>query len=379
MNVVADVNGHWAADFGADGFDVIPGMFGNAGVADEDGDMTWDNWYPPVFEVAITPEPSSTPDTIFACCDEGWTADSSVTVTIFDGPGGSALYGPAVIPTDSAGDFRVSPEVHGLDLVPGMVVVVTDDTTSITKQLVLAEMSFDALDPDAYVASGTAPSGAEVWVEPVVPYEEGEFALTVVADDSGAWFADFGAEGFDVTPFMGGTAIIDDEDGDSTRAGILPPWCPAPEGGKALKTCEIGWTALGGYDITVGTKIKLFLNGSWGWASDPSLTDPSNYEEEFLDVGYTFTMRVDGVALPYELVMEEEPNSCGPRGDTGEEQCADVTWARWQYLVKRLSPGVHTVSFELTLLKDFPDDGWGYSVSAGDVFYAANTVQVVRR
>jgi hypothetical protein len=358
-------------------------MFGNAGVADEDGDMTWDDWHLPVFEVVLTSEASASADSIFACCDEGWTPDSSVTVQIFDEPGGTSLFGPASVPTDLAGDFQVDAQTHGVDLVPGMQVMVTDDTTSIAKDLTLAEMSFDILDPDSDTASGTAPPEADVWVDVIVPGTESGFNVSVVADGSGNWFADFGAEGLDVTADMGGTAIVDDGDGDSTRAGIMPTWpCPSPtiekSGVKKGKTCEISWDALDRYNITVGSKTRLFFNAGWGWASDPSMTDPSNYEEEFVSGGHTFTMLLDGEALAYGTLIEVSPNVCGPRGDTGEEQCADATYARWQYLSKRLGPGVHTISFELVLLKDFPDDGWGYSVLSGDVFSVSNTILVVR-
>jgi hypothetical protein len=136
------------------------------------------------------------------------------------------LFGPYSTPTDAEGSFEIGPATHHLDLVPGMHVVVTGETTGITKELTLSELTMDSLDAETDTASGTAPAGSELAVEAGLPESEEFFCcLWTQADESGNWLVDFGAEGFDITSDMGATAHLSDQDGDTTRAGI-----PAPEG-----------------------------------------------------------------------------------------------------------------------------------------------------
>lgn len=229
--VTADDSGKWTADTMAfdPPFDITPWLRpGPAFISDADGDWTTAHWALPHFEVGITTEASMPADFIFMCCGEGWPADDSVSVQVFDAPGGASLFGPYSVPTDPDGSFYVGAEEHGLDLLPGMYVVVTGETTGIPKELVLHEASFDVLHADTDTASGTAPAGSEVFVEVVTVDGEG-WSLYTHADANGNWFADFDAEGFDITPDMGGGIQVADEDGDTTRAGIAVPVGPQYE------------------------------------------------------------------------------------------------------------------------------------------------------
>ena len=172
----------------------------------------------PSFEVAMTAEPAAAADSIFTCCGNGFTPDAEITVQVFDSPAGTSLYGPATITTDADGNFWLTRDVHGLDLVPGMYVEVIDPNIPITKGLTLADISYRSISPGRDVAQGTAPPGSEVYVT------VDDYALTVqsyeivFANSRGVWTADFSSD-FDVQPRMGGTVHLQDPDGDTTRAG----------------------------------------------------------------------------------------------------------------------------------------------------------------
>jgi hypothetical protein len=177
----------------------------------------------PVFEVSLTDDGGIAGDVIFVCCGEGFTPDATVSVEVYDSPGGASRFAGSAT-TDFEGSFAVGPGTHGLDMAPGMYVVVTDDTTFIAKDMVLADITFEGIDPDTEVATGTAPPGAEVHVGVGDPFH-GEFCcISTTADTSGDWSVDFDDVGFDVDPRMGGTVHLTDGDGDTTRAGI--PWIP---------------------------------------------------------------------------------------------------------------------------------------------------------
>lgn len=218
LQVTADGSGSWTADFGAEGVDITVSDSIHSFVADTDGDATHANVSPPTFR---------------AFADDhnldgfGFTADDSVTVQIFDAPGGSSLFGPQSFPTDEHGNFFVAPDAHGVSLDPGYFLTATDDTRAITKELTLVAVTFDPLDADTDTASGTAPPNAEVFVD-VFGHEGGSGAsLAVTADGDGNWVADFGAEGFDVTGNMGGVAQVNDDDGDGSAASSSVPVPPA--------------------------------------------------------------------------------------------------------------------------------------------------------
>lgn len=173
----------------------------------------------PAFEVAMTAEPAANADTIFTCCDHGFTPNGTVTIEVFDSPGGPSLFGPADISTDQDGYFWVGPDEHGLDLEPGMHVVVGDAELAIMKELTLADIGFRRLSPGNDTAVGTAPAGSSLWVWVGYSALDVGAYLQPTADEAGVWTADFSSV-FDVQARMGGNVHLEDGDGDTTRAGI---------------------------------------------------------------------------------------------------------------------------------------------------------------
>ncbi|MEX2546619.1 MAG: PxKF domain-containing protein [Chloroflexota bacterium] len=297
----------------------------------------------PQFEVAMTPEVSMDADFIFVCCGEGWRTDPSVSVTVFDAPGGTILFGPYSVPTDAEGSFEIGPGAHGLDLVPGMYVVVTGDTTGITKELTLSELTFEDLDAETDTASGTAPAGSEVAIEAGLPDSDGFFCcLWDVADESGNWYVDFGAEGFDVTGQMGGTVHLPDEDGDTTRAGIPAPGGPQyqfsgffrpVDSRPTVNLVKAGQAIPVKFSLGEDFGLDIFApdSPSSGWfaCGDPSL-DPIEWTASASNAGLTY----DAVTGQYTYVWKTSKAWAGTcrrlflEFNDGSVQTADFQFTR---------------------------------------------------
>jgi uncharacterized repeat protein (TIGR01451 family) len=193
-------------DLAAEGFDVREGG-GNASVRDDDGDGTVADRGVPNFSATLSTEELS---------GYNFTNASTVTVEILDSPGGTLLFsGSAPVGSDST--FNLGVGTHGVDLVPGLYVTVTDDTNAIAKDLTLVDVTFDVLDPVNDVASGTAPPGMRLGLQ--FPEGGGE---TAPADANGDWFADVGAQGGDIAPSDNVSICAVDSDGDCTRAEYVP-------------------------------------------------------------------------------------------------------------------------------------------------------------
>jgi hypothetical protein len=218
LDATSDGTGAWTVDFDDIGVDITPSTHVGANVVDEDGDGT------------------ATDRTLFGGGFEGdlsrnavegggFTPDSTVTLEVFDSPGG-ALLSSETQSTDPEGNFFAVFDSPCVDLVPGMHIVVADDATGFTKELTLTDMTWDVLDPDTDTAAGTAPPNEFL--------EVGGFSedtnQQVQADGDGNWFVDFGAVGVDITPDMlkgEQAAYIGDGDGDNTRTDFVYPYFTA--------------------------------------------------------------------------------------------------------------------------------------------------------
>lgn len=110
---------------------------------------------------------------------------------------------------------------HGLDLLPGNYVVVTDGARE--KSLVLEAVTADIFDVKYETMSGTAPAGRNVWV--AAGPQDWQVGMYVSSDAlTGAWKADFTTIPFDLTDEMQpwSYAQLFDEDGDANE-GDFPP------------------------------------------------------------------------------------------------------------------------------------------------------------
>lgn len=151
---------------------------------------------------------------------------------------------------------------------------------------------------------------------------------------------------------------------------------PAAQAAGPKEPFVIGWGEMWTEPITVPPGTHLLFSFGWGFASEETgMTVPADYLGQLLDEGYKLKIRLDGRRLPITTRVEEADGVCGWTPE-GEEICQDATFVIWEYLSRPLHSGSHRVSFELELLKDYPNDGWGWSYYAGDTLETDNTIVV---
>ncbi len=149
-------------------------------------------------------------------CIEGffWPSNQSVSVTVTD-PGGDVVLSKNVS-TDGDGHFTVNPVGQlcdvPFDLEPRWKITASDDTTA--KVLVLADVTFDDLNPDTDRAAGTAPPG-DLFIG---IFDQGNGEVDIQNHPGGSWSVDIGSRGGDVQVGSGGDVFSWDADKDATVA-----------------------------------------------------------------------------------------------------------------------------------------------------------------
>jgi uncharacterized repeat protein (TIGR01451 family) len=291
LEVVADGTGTWLADFGAAGFNVTSAMGASARIPDDDGDTTNDEVFPPTISGNLVADFVSGSD---------FTPNATVDVEIFESPGGALLFSGSVPTGGEFGDFGLDVETHGVDLLPGTHIVVTDGVSSATKAVTLVPLTFDMLDPLTDTASGTTSPNATVFLE--VFDSGGEISVQTTADGTGAWSVDLGAEGFDVVQ-GGGIATVQDDDGDGTVADRgIPTFSATPS------TDEVG-----GFNFTNSSTVTveifdspggtLLFSGPVPVGSDSTFTLGSGTHGVDLASGMHITVTDDTTAITKELTL----------------------------------------------------------------------------
>lgn len=203
-------DGTWSIDFWPG--DVRPESYISADIRDDDGDST-----------DTEPDPFPTIHANLTWNDVGgwpFTPSSTVTVRIYGPCECDDLWAEIAVETDDGGGFYVPLDERGIDLEGGMNVSATDEATGLVKWLGLPPLSFDVLDPQLDIASGTGPPGEPFWFE-IWGFDG--YGEEVVAGEDGTWSIDLGARGLDVTGDMAGGAFVGDEDGDTAEASYEPP------------------------------------------------------------------------------------------------------------------------------------------------------------
>lgn len=198
---------------------------------------------------------------------------------------GAALLWQDVREADDGGFVIVGYEDHGQDLVPGNVLVVSDEMNQ--KELELASITVEVFDVDNEIMSGTAPPGSEVWAA-AGPMEWQERIFVEAAPVSGAWLADFNTIGFDITEEMRpwSYAHIYDGDGDANEGSTPPPpldlrvnyshdWVESfyEAGHEVLITVTDG-DGVEKASATVFTEPKDFWGGETGFQTNPEDWSP---------------------------------------------------------------------------------------------------------
>jgi hypothetical protein len=244
LTTVADGSGNWTADFSGM-TDLTYLSDGGSAQTDNDGDSTGVWWASPRFQVA--------PEDDWVESRRPWTPGATISLTIEDGSG--VVYSDSQA-ADTNGYFYF--ELWNVfDLQRGHVVTISDGTT--TKTHTVIDLYVDGVDVTADTVFGRADPGTsvDIWV-----HDDGN--LTVTADGSGNWIADFSGM-TDLTYLSDGGSEQFDDDGDST--GV---WWSSPSFRVSPEENWVGswnrWTS----GVTVSLTIE---DGSAEIYSDTQTTD----------------------------------------------------------------------------------------------------------
>jgi hypothetical protein len=208
LQVTADQDGNWLANFTEAGIDLVEGMCGRAEmynlVTDNSTAVDW-----------CIPNPSN--PRIVASITEDWfyvvefAPETTVNYSVYESQGGTQIWeGNAT--TDGSGSLWINADGHW-DLEPGNYLVISDGTS--TKDLVIEGFTFDVFDLAQGLLQGTVPGqeGRRVWVG--IGFENDGWSMDAFTDADGNWVADFG------TPvpnhYQWVAAQIFDNDGDASE------------------------------------------------------------------------------------------------------------------------------------------------------------------
>ena len=216
----ADSDGNWSVDFKEEvGVDLNENMNPQVSVSGGDGSGT----------IAEFPGDPS----LQANLPLDWisatllTPDSSATLWIYESEGGPQVAGsPFTVSTNWLGEMTFEGSENGVDLLPGMHIVVQDhDLPAIEKEVSLVEVTIETPDFENNVLNGTGPENTLLTVE-VFNHENGEeYFMEVLTDENGNWTVDFISEFNEPIPNGDRCAHIKfyDEDGDASVADPVGP------------------------------------------------------------------------------------------------------------------------------------------------------------
>ena len=255
MTVIANASNEWSADFSSLA-DITPKWNMRAMVFDPEFDAT----------VADAPQPPQFTASLSSDWINGnnWTPNNSVTVSLFEFEGGSAIGSPSTWDTDNYGNFYADLRNESIDLLPDNYITVTDNDSGVVKSLTLSNLTIDYLDPDLEVAGGQAPADTRLSIDFNNQQENIQFDLFSEAD--GTWEANFAAYDFDLQLGSSGSIMIFDDDGDGTQ---VEGYVPNPH-----FTVYPEWEAVEAYDWPDGALVTASVNEKTecvaeGWSGYP--------------------------------------------------------------------------------------------------------------
>jgi len=246
---------------------------------------------------------------------------ASLTLEVFDAPGGTLLWGDNRT-TDALGFVSVEEWEHSVDLIAGNAIVVSDGVA--TKELELEAVTLDVFDPSSDYLAGTAPpatGGRLVWVG--TGNASSGCGMDLMADAvSGAWEADFSTQPCDVTEDMWAAAQVFDTDGDASEANPPPP----PPNPRFVVFPE--WEWFDGLDWPDGATVTITVEGKpeceTETVSSESFFNGSFGEGCDIVTGDTVTF-TDGVTIRTHTVrnltvsdVDKEANTVAGTADAGE-------------------------------------------------------------
>jgi len=210
LQVTADEDGNWLANFTEAGIDLVEGMCGRSQMYDLVTDNnTAVDWCIPAPRLIAFPAV----DEIFGY---NWPEGTDVHLTIHDPPDFEQIV--TVVPSSwDPNDILAHFSFNGqYDLKPGDVVTLSG--SGLERTYTVRNLTVTNVDPVGDTVSGKADPGTEVMVD---PFHFGDLPLHVTAGQDGNWLANFAEAGIDLVEGMCGRSEMFDELSNSTAVD----WC----------------------------------------------------------------------------------------------------------------------------------------------------------
>lgn len=255
------VDDAWEVNFAVPGtgpdeqliLNIKPGIVGEALQADEDTDHTDYAWGEPAPFMYVGPDS----DYIYT---RNWPIGVPLELTVDNDTNldNGYLYRIsqdteplADEPGIGHSNFNLRDASPPFDLLPDQYVFISHDTTTIDTRI--SHVTFDEIDPENQMASGTGP--AERSAQVTIRTRSGTYGVDLVIDPDGTWLADFSDQGVDFHYIVWSTIDVWDEDFDTTF--INGPESPT---------------------ITADLTRNVIFGGDWPVGETATLTidDPSN-------------------------------------------------------------------------------------------------------
>lgn len=199
-------SGGWEIIFGAD--TVLPDAWFGAFISDEDGDQTFaEQTPPPTIDFNLT---------INFFGANSFPRDSEILVEIYTDETKTELIASETLFTNSHGGAGWDTLLY---LETGNFIVTTYGEDEIVKELQLIDLTVDAFDTEADIASGSADAGTVLSVS-LEGGDVGYMEVITTATSTG-WSVDFGTDyGVDLTEDMDILVCVSDEDWDNLFASL---------------------------------------------------------------------------------------------------------------------------------------------------------------
>lgn len=213
MEVAADSNGDWSADFKEEmDVDLNQNMNPQVILFDQDDDAT-------IAELTRRPyiEGNLPLDWISA---NYFSPDATATIEIYDGEGGSLIGEPYIVDTDWNGVATFEGSLIGIDLQPGMVLVVRDNiVTGLEKSVLLVDLEIEEPDFQTNELKGFGPPDTRLTFE-LYDHDDGRtYFADVLSEGDGFWYLNFLEEfGVPVLDSESTHIKLYDADGDASVA-----------------------------------------------------------------------------------------------------------------------------------------------------------------
>jgi hypothetical protein len=286
LDALTDDTYHWTRDYGAENYDITDQMWANGWATDDQ-----DNWSEDHTTGLPGLEASIAGDWISGF---NFSPDRQVRIRIYTSESGSLLADTLVT---AQGDTQVQADYsqHGVDLQAGMYIIAEDLETGKYSELTLVPLTFDGVNYDDDTAWGTANEGTQVVVRANHLFDS--YEMTVIANESNEWSADFSYLGVSLTPDWGLRAMVFDLEFDATVAD-------APQPPQFTASLSSDW--INGNNWTPNNNVTIML---YEYENGPAIGDPFVWDTDTYG-NFNADLRNEGIdLLPGNYIKVTDKNS----------------------------------------------------------------------